>query len=486
MKIILKKITQSIEIITIIFGVSLTITLGIFYLSLANERLNEFISYHTLISKNATKNISYNIEQLLQHKKQLVQSFLEDNIALVTSVINDPENDELYEKLNKKLGRYFTDYIASNILISTGELIVDDFDGKIGQLCINDMKRFAETGKQITRIHPNPTIYHFDIRAKLNADSDKIFIVTFDSSTISNLLNAASPNKHDIVIFNNKFDIIEITKLGSRKKLVDRLDYRLNEGEKNRRLTSFVVQDSYWDVIDLHDQKLFSDYENQLIKQGTIVYGFFVLLIALMSLVLFIVARRKHKLEKFLIDKNTNIDKLNKKLETISQTDSLTGLYNRRYLESRGNIEFSTAGRLNVILNVALIDIDFFKNYNDTYGHQQGDDCLAKIAEIISKYFRRSNEFVARYGGEEFIVVNLGEIQFVDRLTTLLKSMKANNIQHKSSEICDYVTISIGATSMLNRQCDSIEDLINDADVALYKAKSTGRDKIVVSEFSAK
>ncbi len=481
----LKKFTPSIEITTIVFGVSLTIIFGIFYLSLANERLNEFISYHTLVSKNATKNISYDIEQLLQHKKQLVKSFLEDNVALVTSVINEPEDDALYEKLNKKLNRYFTDYIASNIISSSGELIVDDFDGKIGQLCMDDMKLFVETGKQIIRIHPNPTIYHFDIRAKLD-NSDNVFIVTFNSNTISNLLNAASPNKHEIIIFNNKFGIIEITKIGSRKKLINRLDYRLTEDEKKRRLASFVVQDSYWDVLDLHDQSLFSDYENQLIKQGSIVYGFFMLLISLMSLVLFIAARKKNKLEKFLIDKNTNIDNLNKRLETISQTDSLTGLYNRRYLESRGNIEFSTAGRLNVALNIALIDIDFFKKYNDSYGHQQGDECLIKISEIISRYFRRSNEFVARYGGEEFIVINLGEDQFVDRLTALLKSMKTNNIRHKSSGICDYVTISIGVTSMLNRHCNSIDELINEADVALYKAKSSGRDRLIISEFATK
>ncbi|VAX00112.1 hypothetical protein MNBD_GAMMA22-1136 [hydrothermal vent metagenome] len=484
MKNFFKKFTPPLEITIITFGVILSIIFGIFYLNLAKERLSEFVSYHTLISKNSTKNISYDIEQILQHKKQLVQSFLEDNVKLVNSVIAEPDNDALYDKLNTKLSRYFTDYISSNIVTSSGELIVDDFDGKIGQLCINDMKTFIKTGKQITRIHPNATIYHFDIRARFKENSENIFIVTFNASTISNLLNAASPNQHDIVIFNNIFNIIEITKIGSRKKLKDRLDYRLSNEEKNRKLTSHIITDSYWDVLDLHNPSLFSDYKEQLIKQGSLVYGFFISLILVMSLVLFIGTRKKHKLEKFLLDKNGNIDKLNKKLETISQTDSLTGLYNRRYLESRGQVEFSTASRLGLILNIALIDVDFFKNYNDTYGHQQGDDCLISIAEIILRYFRRSNEFVARYGGEEFIVVNLGDEKFVTRLTALLKSMKINNIKHESSAICDYVTISIGMTSMFERQCNSMDDLINEADIALYNAKSSGRDQLVRSKFS--
>ncbi len=475
----IKKLTLTLEVTTILFGLAITLIFGIFHVILTNERINEFESYHNVISHSATKNISYEIERLLLHKYQLVKSFLEDNKAFIISVAKDPENDELYEKLNKKLSRYFMDYFASNIATESGEFIIDDFDGHIGQLCLMDMKHFSESGRQIIRIHPNPSIYHYDIRANINNNSKMIFVVTFSTDEITNLLNASTPDKHNLIIFNNRNKIIEITRKGSRDKLVDRLDYRLTEDEQSRRLTSHPVRGTDWDVVDLHSSPLFSNYRNQLIRQGAIAYLFFIILTSIMSFSLFIGARKKNTLEKYLLEKNRNIDILNKKLETISQTDSLTGIYNRRYLDSHGSSEFSTARRLNIPLNIALIDIDYFKQYNDTYGHQTGDTCLINIAAIIDGYFRRSNEFTARYGGEEFIVINLGDDNFIERVNELAESIKLTHIEHSGSEISQYLTVSIGVASMASNPYESIAHLIKEADIALYQAKKSGRDKIV-------
>ncbi len=475
------KYTPPLELTSILFGLILTLIFGWFHVIAAIERMDEFVRYHELISDNATKNIRYEIERILQHKNKLVKSFFEDNETIITKVADNPENDALYNQLNTKLERYFTDYFASNIVSKSGELIIDDFDGNIGAMCLSDMQYFVKTNQQLTRIHPNPSIYHYDVRAKFTDGSNRIFIVTFNADEISHLINASTPEKHNIIIFNNKVNIIEITRQGSRDKLHGRLDYRLSEKEKMRRLSSSTISNSYWDVTDLHDMTLFDEYNEKLIRQSIITYVFFILLISIMSIALFIGSRNKNKLESYLITKNKNIDSLNKKLKIISQTDSLTELYNRRYLDARSQSDFSTARRLNVPLSIALIDIDFFKRYNDTYGHQAGDGCLVKVAKIISNYFKRSNEFSARYGGEEFFVLNLGDYNFNDRINELLDDIVSHKIPHSQSEVSDFVSVSIGVVVMIDDSHDSIKTLIKAADDALYQAKHEGRNKVVIA-----
>jgi diguanylate cyclase (GGDEF)-like protein len=125
-----------------------------------------------------------------------------------------------------------------------------------------------------------------------------------------------------------------------------------------------------------------------------------------------------------------------------------------------------------------MIDIDFFKQYNDNYGHVQGDTILKSVADIITQSIHRATDFVARYGGEEFVVLLPNTpiesaIQISKRLTANLRLI---GIEHAFSEISDFLTLSIGISST---EVDSI-DLVNLADKALYKAKKMGRNKIEV------
>lgn len=165
----------------------------------------------------------------------------------------------------------------------------------------------------------------------------------------------------------------------------------------------------------------------------------------------------------------------------MSLTDGLTGLHNRRYLDIKSTSEFNTARRLNIPLSIAVIDIDYFKQYNDIYGHQAGDDCIIAITQKMLQSFRRSNESAARYGGEEFIIINLGDetAAFVERLENFLKTIESMAIEHTGSTISDYVTISIGVAALPDTSCPTISRLIRQADIALYQAKEQGRNRLV-------
>ncbi len=166
-------------------------------------------------------------------------------------------------------------------------------------------------------------------------------------------------------------------------------------------------------------------------------------------------------------------------LENISYLDGLTGIFNRRkfdeYLESAWNL----AVRISMPVSMILMDIDFFKQYNDLYGHQEGDHCLVQIAQALSKIIVRKTDFLARYGGEEFVCI-LPNTPIEDTFIIaekLRESVRLLQIPHADSTVEKIVTISAGVASKFPTKNLSYTALIQAADEALYKAKKTGRNK---------
>jgi diguanylate cyclase (GGDEF)-like protein len=177
------------------------------------------------------------------------------------------------------------------------------------------------------------------------------------------------------------------------------------------------------------------------------------------------------------------IEQQNVKLEHMSLSDGLTNIANRRALDVRllHDIELSVRKKSHVA--VLLMDIDFFKLYNDNYGHAAGDECLKKIASIIKHSLKRSSDFVARYGGEEFACVLpdtelLGAAAIAEQL---LHRIRGANVEHKFSKIGDSITLSIGVAVSGPKRVLLPDQLLKQADKALYLAKSKGRNQYCIS-----
>ncbi len=164
----------------------------------------------------------------------------------------------------------------------------------------------------------------------------------------------------------------------------------------------------------------------------------------------------------------------------LSVTDGLTGLYNRRHFESNLEREFLRAKRYKSDLSIAMIDVDFFKKVNDTYGHSCGDYVLKEIAFLINEAFRKT-DMIFRYGGEEFVVI-LTETDCKNAiipLERLRKNVEENKFRYENKEL--KITISIGVTSILENSQTPWE-LFDLADKALYEAKRNGRNQIKIAE----
>ena len=174
----------------------------------------------------------------------------------------------------------------------------------------------------------------------------------------------------------------------------------------------------------------------------------------------------------------------NVKLKDMTLIDGLTGLGNRRKLNEYLEQVWGQVCRDNIPVCILLLDIDYFKDYNDTYGHLAGDDCLKKFANLMTDFFRRSGEIVIRYGGEEFLIfkIHCNTKDIYSHAEEFRNMVERMGIEHKTSKVKDVVTTSIGiATISPDKNADPL-DLIKKADMALYEAKKSGRNQTKMCE----
>jgi diguanylate cyclase (GGDEF)-like protein len=175
-------------------------------------------------------------------------------------------------------------------------------------------------------------------------------------------------------------------------------------------------------------------------------------------------------------------------LERLANLDGLTQLANRRRFDEYLSIEWRRLGREGLPLSLILCDVDFFKSYNDTYGHQVGDQCLYNIAQVLQATIKRPADLVARYGGEEFAIVLpntplTGGFQIAENIQ---HKVRALSIPHAASRIDDCITISLGVATVIPTVDISLNRLVAAADQALYQAKSQGRNRTIAEAVTRK
>jgi len=177
------------------------------------------------------------------------------------------------------------------------------------------------------------------------------------------------------------------------------------------------------------------------------------------------------------------LKKANKKLENVSYTDSLTSLHNRRYFNMLYTRELKRAKRTHSYITFMMLDIDFFKQYNDTYGHIEGDYALKSVAKVLKETLKRPSDFVFRLGGEEFgvLLTQTDESDSAKLARDICDAIKAREIKHEASSINEYLTMSIGVVCCIADDALDEDVLISRADETLYRAKETGRDRYIIT-----
>jgi len=170
-------------------------------------------------------------------------------------------------------------------------------------------------------------------------------------------------------------------------------------------------------------------------------------------------------------------------IELIGLIDPLTKISNRRGFENRLKVEWGRAHREGTPISFLIMDIDKFKNYNDTYGHQQGDVALKTFAEAASKTLMRAVDFAARWGGEEFVILLPGtDVEGAAGIAERVRENVEATVIYAEDGAETRITVSIGVNSIIPEDDSDVSDFISKADQALYKAKESGRNRFVISE----
>jgi diguanylate cyclase (GGDEF)-like protein len=185
------------------------------------------------------------------------------------------------------------------------------------------------------------------------------------------------------------------------------------------------------------------------------------------------------------------LEELTRELKALAELDGLTGLNNRRTYDAYIDRLWRQSRREQTVLTIMLVDIDYFKAYNDRYGHQSGDMALKAVADAIAAHAKRPLDFAARYGGEEFVLALHGS--YVDHMSSadnefarmyaevLRETILAMQISHDDSTVGEYLTVSIGVAVILPGAQRSLAGAVQMADEALYQAKEEGRNRVVVA-----
>lgn len=222
-----------------------------------------------------------------------------------------------------------------------------------------------------------------------------------------------------------------------------------------------------------YDRKVFlNNYDNVLLQ-----------LSAILSVIIIAVLLTSHYIFESIAKEHCKLNALAKKLKDASYTDVLTKLHNRRFFNEVYEREVKRSLRANSNLTFMMLDIDYFKQYNDTYGHLEGDKALKKVAEVLKSVLKRPTDFVFRLGGEEFgVLLTQTDEQNSAKLADIIcNTIKAEKIEHKNSKACEYLTLSIGIVCC---KMDSLKDedlILSKADQMLYKAKESGRNTYVIT-----
>lgn len=194
-------------------------------------------------------------------------------------------------------------------------------------------------------------------------------------------------------------------------------------------------------------------------------------------------ARQQFLQGRLLALKQSELELANRRLTELADQDGLTGIANRRHFDLQLAAEWSRALRGGYPLSLLLIDLDYFKKYNDTYGHLAGDDCLIVVGSVLRAHSQRSGDVAARYGGEEFaMILPATSREDAEELGwRIVRDMVAYRIPHKSSPVSGVMTASVGVATVVPSPLASTRDLLAAADEALYRAKGNGRNRVEVA-----
>jgi len=232
------------------------------------------------------------------------------------------------------------------------------------------------------------------------------------------------------------------------------------------------------DIARYERKKFLTEYNERNTKLITVL----ALVILIVLAIIYYVFKAIHEEHKKLKLASSKLQAVNKRLENASYTDALTGLYNRRYFDMIFEREMRRARREDRYFTFMMLDIDYFKQYNDTYGHVEGDKVLRAVAAELGAILQRPGDYIFRLGGEEFgiLFVDVDEVDSATIAERICEAIEAKQIPHTASKVSSVLTLSLGFVCAKVQKNHKASDYVLNADAMLYYAKQNGRNRYMM------
>jgi len=284
---------------SIIYILLVPFIVAIVVIWLSNHQINDFKSNQVNIAISVVNSVAQETTRLIDDNKRLLNIFIENERANIKNLIAAPDSEQYKAIIEKKISHYFQEYFTFTVVDDSGEPIIDDSMGYIGDICLSDIKTFSNTNSQSIHVHPNPHTIHTDNIARIGPQKkDGFFFASFGTNIFSRLLELSSPSDQSLMLVNTQTpDLIEITESGTRTSL-ERDNYTLTDSEKARILYSRAINGTSWRIASVHDEQLFSDYNRDVIIIGSFIILLFAAGSILMALVLWRTEKQRIMLRK--------------------------------------------------------------------------------------------------------------------------------------------------------------------------------------------
>jgi len=396
------------------------------------------------------------------------------------------KNPKPYNKLTNinghhKLGVSFDPILKQNVLWITTPILVPIPENKL---------------KKVGFVRINLVLDHFIKDLYINSISDELYFFNPKGEITGALATGLVENKVKIADFIGKTEdgVLEITKTLSGTTRIQYFEVKNNKLaiaiDPIPMLDWYVVAVHHFAAIESPPLGMTILFSLMMMVVVTCLVVFNMYVIKMLKPLNYLVKAANQVLQDWEL-KNEGDDAVTDEIETIGTflemtiIDPLTNIYNRRYMDGQLKKIISSLGRSGGELSLFLIDIDYFKRYNDYYGHDEGDNSIKAVAAALARCTSRDDDFVARYGGEEFAVILPHTDKYGAALMAekLLKAVADLNIPHDASDVATHLTISIGGITGTVRHTQVPLDFVRLADKALYESKKGGRNRYTIGDF---
>lgn len=431
---------------SILFVLLFLLITALLLIVITQFRQLDFVNNQQRLMSAMTRSTANEISLLVDKYRDAVTLFAEDHTDLLLELMEDPGNEDLIESLHTRVKRHFPDSFGVSLATPDGDVLLDDFDGIVGEVCVQDLKEFADTRHpyQIF-VHPHAEVYHFDmpVMVGLQGIDLAVFFVSFRLDEIARLLLNGAPPEHDFMLVNAQDpELIEVTEEGSRAILGEAI--RLDQQSRERIGFQQSVEGTGWTLLDFPSDNLFGSHLFGLYRQSVLTY----LLVLMGSFFVLKKFRKEERIrqqaEELLVEKN---EALTASYEQLQQTQDR--LVEAEKMASLGGLVAGIAHEVNTPIGIAVTAISTLK--------EQSEITLQRLHENTLKKSEFEHFLEVSHSAGTLTESNLS------RAAELIKSFKQVAVDQSSEKsrcfrLCDYAReIVISLQPRLNETGHSLE-----------------------------